>query len=93
MPYAVTVLPKAEKYLIKLDQKIFDKIFEHIEELKNGPYKPRPNADIKKLKGFRSPSMYRLRVGKQRLEYFIDESDKTIYVANAFMRSGSSDYR
>lgn len=93
MPYTVIVLPKAEKHLIKLDQKTFDKISEHIEELKKGPYKPRSHADIKKLKGFKSPPMYRLRIGKQRLEYFVDESDKTIYITDAFMRSGDSDYR
>lgn len=93
MSYTVIVLPKAEKHLIKLDQRMFDKISKQIEELKEGPYNPRPGADIKKLKGFKSPPMYRLRVGKQRLEYFVDESDKTIYITNAFMRSGDSDYR
>lgn len=93
MSYTVIVLPKAEKHLIKLNQRAFDKIYEHIEELRNNPYNPRPNADIKKLRGFKSPPMYRLRIGKQRLEYFVDESDKTIYIADAFMRSGDSDYR
>lgn len=93
MSYEVIVLPKAEKHLIKLDQRTFDKISKHIEELKESPYNPRPRADIKKLKGFKSPPMYRLRVGKQRLEYFVDESDKTIYITNAFIRSGDSDYR
>jgi mRNA-degrading endonuclease RelE of RelBE toxin-antitoxin system len=37
--------------------------------------------------------MYRLRVGRHRLEYFVDESDKVIQVVDAFLRSSDSDYR
>jgi mRNA-degrading endonuclease RelE of RelBE toxin-antitoxin system len=37
--------------------------------------------------------MYRLRVGRHRLEYFIDENEKEITVTDAFLRSGDSDYR
>ena len=64
----------------------------HVEELKKNPYKTRPLADIRKLGGFKSPSMYRMRIGQQRLEYFIDESVKVIYITKAFPRSGDSDY-
>ena len=66
---------------------------EHVEELKKNPYQRRPLADIKKLGGFKSPAMYRMRIGRQRLEYFIDESEKAIYIIKAFPRSGDSDYR
>lgn len=93
MSYSVIVLPKAKKHLLKLDKKTFDKIIEHINELQNNPYNPRSRADIKKLKGFKSPPMYRLRIGKHRLEYFVDESYKTIHVIKAFQRSSDSDYR
>jgi mRNA interferase RelE/StbE len=93
MLYTVIFMPKAEKYLVKLDDDTYGQIEEHVEELKKNPYKSRPLADIRKLGGFKSPSMYRMRIGRQRLEYFIDESEKVIYITKAFPRSGDSDYR
>ncbi len=93
MPYTIIFLPKAEKYLLKLDDKTYGLIEEHVEELAKNPYTCRPHADIKKLSGFKSPAMYRIRIGRQRLEYFVDESEKVIYVTKAFQRSGDSDYR
>ncbi|MEA2045923.1 MAG: type II toxin-antitoxin system RelE/ParE family toxin [Euryarchaeota archaeon] len=93
MTYTVVVLAKAEKYLIKLEERIFDNISERLGGLEENPYRRRPLVDIKKLSGFKSPPMYRLRVGKHRIEYFVDESQKTIYITNAFLRSGDSDYR
>ena len=93
MTYTVVVLAKAEKYLIKLEERSFDNISERLGGLEENPYRRRPLVDIKKLSGFKSPPMYRLRVGKHRIEYFVDESQKTIYITNAFLRSGDSDYR
>jgi mRNA-degrading endonuclease RelE of RelBE toxin-antitoxin system len=93
MPYTAILLPKAEKYMLKLDDETYEQIEEHVEELKKDPYKHRPLADIRKLGGFKSPAMYRMRIGRQRLEYFVDESEKIIYIIKAFPRSGDSDYR
>ena len=93
MPYTIIYLPKAEKYLADLDDDDYDRIKESVEEIKKNPYRRRPKADIKKLGGFSSPPMYRLRVGMHRLRYFVDETEKTIHVTNAFPRSGDSDYR
>jgi mRNA-degrading endonuclease RelE of RelBE toxin-antitoxin system len=93
MTYLIKFLIKAEKYLLKLDQKNYDLIEESVEELKRNPYRNRPHADIRKLSGFKSPAMYRLRVGRHRLEYFVEDADKTIYFTDAFPRSGNSDYR
>jgi mRNA-degrading endonuclease RelE of RelBE toxin-antitoxin system len=93
MSYTAIFLRKAEKYLVKLDQDNYEQIEKHVEELEKDPYKRRPLADIKKLGGFKSPAMYRIRIGRQRLEYFVDESMKVIYITNAFLRSGDSDYR
>ena len=93
MPYAIIFLPTVEKHLRKLDDKAYSQIEEHVEELIENPYTCRSHADIKKLSGFKSPAMYRMRIGRQRLEYFVDEFDKVIYVTKAFSRSGDSDYR
>lgn len=93
MTYTIIILSKAQKYFDTLDEQTIFSIWSNAAELKENPYHSRPLADIKKLRGFRSPPMYRLRVGRHRLEYFIDEGNKTITVTNAFRRSGDSDYR
>ena len=61
--------------------------------LEENPYKPRPSADIKKVKGNWSPPMYRLRIGKFRVEYFVDDAERSVYIAEIFQRSGRSDYK
>lgn len=42
-----------------------------LSELKEDPYRPRPNADIKKLKGPKK-DYYRLRAGNFRAMYVIE---------------------
>lgn len=93
MSYTIVYLPKAEKYLVDLDDKNYARIKESITELKKNPYRPRPLVDIIKLRGYSAPPMYRLRVGRHRLEYLVDEDKKEIHVLNAFLRSSDSDYR
>ncbi len=93
MTYTSIILPKAQKYLDSLDESAIRNIWSHIAELQKNPYHPRPMVDIIKLRGFKAPPMYRMRVGRHRLEYFVDENDKTITVTDAFPRSGDSDYR
>lgn len=93
MNYTLIILPKAQKYLDKLDKDEIKNIGASVEELKKNPYIRRALVDIKKLKGFKSPPMYRMRVGRHRLQYFVDEGEKTIYLTSAFLRSGDSDYR
>ena len=93
MTYTVNILSKAQKYLDTLDERAILNIWSCIAELKGSPYRPRPLVDIIKLRGFKSPPMYRLRVGRHRLEYFIDETENALIVTNAFLRSGDSDYR
>ena len=93
MTYRIILLPKAQKYLDELDEGNIKNVGISIEEIRRNPYRSRPLVDIIKLKGFKSPPMYRLRIRRHRLRYFVDESEKTIYVTNAFTRSGNSDYR
>ena len=93
MAYTVITMPRAQKYLDKLSKSDIIKVNAHIPELEADPYQPRLLLDTIKLKGYRSPPMYRLRVGRHRLEYFVVEADKTVYITNAFPRSGDSDYK
>jgi mRNA-degrading endonuclease RelE of RelBE toxin-antitoxin system len=93
MTYKINILSKAQRYFDTLDERTILNIWSSIAELKKNPYRRRPLVDIIKLRGFKSPPMYRLRVGRHRLEYFIDENENAITVTNAFLRSGDSDYR
>ena len=86
MTYAVIVLSKAQKYLDTLEERAIINIGSSIAELNSNPYRSRPLVDIIKLRGFKSPPMYRLRVGRHRLEYFVDENDKTITVTGVGCR-------
>ncbi|MBI4214444.1 type II toxin-antitoxin system RelE/ParE family toxin [archaeon] len=61
----------AQKQLDALGEREKSRIKEHLAELSEDPYKPRPKADITKLSGFSNPEVYRLRVGNYRAVYSI----------------------
>jgi mRNA-degrading endonuclease RelE of RelBE toxin-antitoxin system len=88
--FRIMISPRAQKYLKSLDKREAGMIRESIDELRDDPFTPRPECDIIKEKGKRPP-LYRLRVGRHRAEYFIE--DDTIFVSRMFLRSGDSDYR
>ncbi len=56
-----------------------------IQELKFDPHKKRPNLDIK-LISRRENAVYRVRLGKYRMVYEIDEDEKKIYITMLFIR-------
>ncbi|MBW2646305.1 MAG: type II toxin-antitoxin system RelE/ParE family toxin [Deltaproteobacteria bacterium] len=91
--YSVFLAPKARKTLDKLEKSTTLMLLSRFVALEEIPYKPRPSADIKKVKGNWSPPMYRLRIGKFRVEYFIDDAERFVYIAEIFQRSGRSDYK
>ncbi len=49
-----------------------DRIKQKIKKLEKKPKKSRTGLDVKKLKGFSSPELYRLRVGDYRIIYAIE---------------------
>ena len=56
-----------EKKFSKYDAKLQKKIFEMIQNL--------PNGDVKKLVGNNIPPIYRLRVSKYRVLFYMDEEE------------------
>lgn len=86
----IMISPQAQKYLKSLVKREAKMIKESINELRDDPFMPRPQCDIVKEKGKRPP-LYRLRVGRHRIEYFIEED--IVFVSRMFPRSGNSDYR
>jgi mRNA interferase RelE/StbE len=85
------MLRPAKKELEKMDKDRAQKIYDHIEQLKNEPFKPRPGMNIDKVEGKQRPSAYRLKIGRIRVEYFVD--GQMIVIFNIFMKKRKSDYR
>jgi mRNA-degrading endonuclease RelE of RelBE toxin-antitoxin system len=81
----------AQKALDKLPSNALIKIFAHLEELQRDPYRPRPLADIVPVAG--SKTVYRLRIGKLRVEYEIFNSENIINISKIFPKKRKSDYR
>ena len=82
--FALQLSHTAQKALDKLPMTAVEKILAHLEELKIDPYRPRPKADIVSVGG--SETLYRLRVGKLRVEYEVRCADDIINIEKYFKR-------
>ena len=78
-------LRDVKKTLKSGDKSVLLDIQEIIEELKINPHKKRPKMDIKLISP-KKESTYRVRLGKHRLVYEIDESNKTVSLTMFFIR-------
>jgi len=81
--FSVLLHPDVVKFLDRLPEEDRKRCVNALRMLKEDPFKSRPGADIKKLKG-RDKTLYRLRVGDYRFEYFVEGN--TVYVVEAFRR-------
>lgn len=93
MSFALKIHREARKELDKLDNKSLIKIYSHLKELEREFFRPRPTADIVKIKGNRSPPAYRLRIGSFRIEYLVLEAEHQVIISRIFRRHRGSDYR
>jgi len=75
MKFEVKLSTTAVKQLNILTKESSDLIKKHLRELKNDPFQKRALADIKKLKDFQNPSLYRLRIGDYRAIYTVSENE------------------
>ena len=82
--YEVLISETALRALRSLPHSEAEKIKQHLQELREDPFKPRPKADIKKLAGFGNPDVFRLRIGDFRAIYSI--FGRQIKVAAVFRR-------
>ena len=91
MSFSLKMLRPAKKELEKMDQDKAQKIYDHIEQLKIEPFRSRPGMNIDKVAGNQKPPAYGLKIGRIRVEYFVDE--QMIVIFNIFMKKRKSDYR
>jgi mRNA-degrading endonuclease RelE of RelBE toxin-antitoxin system len=89
MAFSLQLSRTAQKALDKLPSNAVKKIYAHLEELKRDPHRPRPKADIVHVAG--SETLYRLRLGKLRVEYEVERD--VIKIAKIFQKKRKSDYR
>lgn len=78
-------LRDVKKILKSGDKSLLVDIQRVIDELKIDPHKKRPKTDIKLISP-KKGSIYRVRLGKYRLVYEIDESNKSVILAMFFIR-------
>ena len=83
--YGKDFLKDLKKLIISGDQKIKDRVASIIQELKDDPHKKRSGVDIKLISP-REEAVYRVRIGKYRMVYEIDENEKKIFITMIFIR-------
>lgn len=74
------------------DKKIICKAEKIIEKLKIDPHKRRSGVDIKLISS-RKDAVYRVRIGKYRMVYEIDEAERKIFLTMIFIKTSDKDYR
>ncbi len=87
--YNILISETAISQLKRLPDDQHRTIKKKLAELATNPYKSRPNADIKKLKGPKR-DYYRLRIGKYRAIYVIDA--KAVKIAKILPRDSAYDW-
>lgn len=91
MLLSLKMLPPAKKELDKMDKDQAQRIYDHIEQLTIDPFRSWPGMNIDKVAGKQKPPAYRLKIGRIRVEYIID--DQMVVVFRVFMKKRKSDYR
>ncbi len=90
--YGKGFLKDVKKIIKSGDKKIVSKAEQVIEKLKIDPHKKRSGVDVKLISS-RKEAVYRVRVGKYRIVYEIDEARKKIYLTMFFLKTSEQDYK
>ena len=86
MSFDVKLHPDAVKFLVSLNPETKERLKSGIKNLEMDPFKSRPHADIKKLKGTKKRNdLYRLRIGDYRMIYSVEEN--TIFILEIILHS------
>ena len=87
--YEVLLSETALRQYKRLSFELRKRVKSNLSELKNDPYKARPKADIKKLKGPKR-DYYRLRIGNYRAIYVVE--GKKVKVAKILPRNSAYEW-
>jgi len=78
-------LKELKKIIKGGNKRIEQQVKDTFKELKLNPHRKRPKLDLKLISS-KSEAVYRVRIGKYRLVYQIDEPEKKIFVTMIFPR-------
>lgn len=82
--YKVIAHQRVHKFINTLkNENLKDAIMTHIEKLEDYPLTLR-EMDIEKIKGLEKT--FRIRIGKYRIIFHVDKTEKTIYITHAEAR-------
>ena len=90
--YGKGFLKNIKNIIKSSDKKIVKKAEEVIDKLKIDPHKKRSGVDVKLISS-RKEAVYRVRVGKYRIVYEIDEVKKEIYLTMIFLKTSEQNYK
>ena len=82
--YKIYLSKQVKKFIEKQDKNLKQRIKKVFKELEKNPYPNNPKLDTKKLKA--SNDNYRLRIGKFRFKYFIEDDILVITIEEADSR-------
>jgi len=80
--YKIEIHKEANKFLNSLTSEFNLHILKRLEELKTNPY---PQGVIR-VRGYQEP-IFRIRIGKYRVLYFVDNKTLTVYIIKIDKRS------
>lgn len=80
-PYEILIDERIEKDLDKVPNHIVKKFVKLLDEFEKNPVQPRSGFDVKPMEGYPS-NTYRLRIGKYRVLYAVDNNTKKVRITS-----------
>jgi len=84
--YRVEIHREAAKEISNLPSDIKKRVLEVLNALQTKPY-PYKEYDLKKISGFKD--IYRIRVGKYMISYYVNDADKIIIILEVRLRGSA----
>lgn len=77
--YEVLIDERVEKDLDKVPKYVVEKFLRLLDEFEKNPIRPRSGFDVKPVEGY-PDNTYRLRIGKYRVLYAVDNDNKKVRI-------------
>ena len=84
-PYEVLIDERVEKDLEKVPKYVVKKFLRLLDEFEKNPIRPRSGFDVKPMEGY-PDNTYRLRIGKYRVLYAVDNDNKKVRITTVQQR-------
>jgi len=87
-PYEVLIDERVEKDLEKVPKYVVAKFLKLLDDFEKSPIQPRSGFDVKPMEGYPANS-YRLRIGKYRVLYSVDNETKKVRITSVQHRGSA----